>query len=108
MVSLLDVDIIQLIISVFGSVYYAVYSLIYGLYMSVIGVFNPLFEIVTSLFHILVDVVLSGYLLFGVFPALPAYLLFTLCTIKIVILMVRFVLRIIGSLPTVDGGIFRY
>lgn len=108
MVSLLDIDIVQLIISVFGSIYYAGYSIVYGLYTSITSVVNPLFDIVVSVFQIILDVFLSGVSVFGVLPQLPAYLLFTLCTIKIVTLMVRFVLRIIGSLPTVDGGIFRF
>lgn len=39
--NILDIDILQVIISIIGSVYYAVYSVVYGLYESMLNVFNP-------------------------------------------------------------------
>lgn len=108
MTSILDIDIVQVLISLVGSVYYAVYSVVYGLYESMLMILNPALEIVTTLINIIFDGILSSMLILGVFPAVPAFLLFTLCSLKISVLFVRFVLRVIETLPTVEGGFMRF
>lgn len=106
--NILEIDPIQLIISIIGAVYYGAYSLVYGLYESVIAVLNPLFEVVTTLVNLIFDGVLTSVLIIGVLPTIPAFLLVTLCTMKMAVLFVRFVLRVVETLPTVDGGFLRF
>jgi len=106
--NILEIDPIQLIISIIGAVYYGAYSLVYGLYESVIAVLNPLFEVVTTLLNLVLDGVLTSVLIVGVLPELPAFLLLTLCTMKMSVLLIRFVLRVVETLPTVEGGFLRF
>ena len=106
--NILDIDILQVIISIIGSVYYAVYSVVYGLYESMLNVFNPALEIVSTLINIILDGILSSMLVLGVLTAVPAFLLFTLCTLKISVLFMRFILRVVETLPTVSGGFLRF
>lgn len=108
MTSILDVDIVQVFISLAGSIYYALYSVVYGVYESMLMILNPALEIVTTIINIIFDGILSSMIILGIFPAVPAFLLFTLCTLKISVLFVRFVLRIIETLPTVEGGFLRF
>lgn len=94
--------------SLISVIYYAIYDVTYGLYMCFYDIVQPLLLSFCDAVQIVVDPVLMTSVVLGIFPGEVVLLVVALCTCKISILFVRLILRIVGSLPTLDGGWFEF